>query len=349
MHAKKLMCRPCYQRVGTMSTTTAVDKKITAVDEKKSTPWTLFQKRVRGLTSFPSNEVMRLCSFLKARKDMTAWIDEEIMTLIPEWRASEPDAETKKKTKEAKEVKEVKAPKESKAAKKVKETAKEEDPTPSASVSVSVSVSVSAPAPVEGLASLEFHLNEAKKKCDTAKSIADKEDGLAKKATEKADEAMKTALDFQKKAEKAVATAAEARALFEGCQKEVATRTEEFEKETAATALAAAAAATATATATAVISEPEEPLHLRRKKIPKHIKTLVWNKYIGPETASSDCMSCRTVKISNRSFHCGHVIAESKGGDMNINNLRPICEACNGSMGTRSMNEFTKEFFGWSV
>ena len=164
---------------------------------------------------------------------------------------------------------------------------------------------------------------------------------------------MKTALDFQKKAEKAVAVAAEARALFEGCQKEVAARTEEFEKETAAAAAAAAAAtalaATATATATAVISEPEEPLHLRRKKIPKHIKTLVWNKYIGPETASADCTSCRTVKISNRSFHCGHVIAESKGGDMNINNLRPICEACNGSMGTRSMNEFTKEFFGWTV
>ncbi len=40
---------------------------------------------------------------------------------------------------------------------------------------------------------------------------------------------------------------------------------------------------------------------------------------------------------------------EAKGGDMTINNLRPICAACNGSMGTMSMNEFTTQFFGWSI
>jgi hypothetical protein len=98
-------------------------------------------------------------------------------------------------------------------------------------------------------------------------------------------------------------------------------------------------------------SKKEDPdaIHVKRKKIPKHIKTLIWNKYMGVEIAQADCVSCRSVKITNRSFHCGHVIAESKGGDLNINNLRPICEACNGSMGTRSMNEFTQEFFGWSV
>ena len=97
-----------------------------------------------------------------------------------------------------------------------------------------------------------------------------------------------------------------------------------------------------------VPKEPK-PVKEKRKAIPKHIKTLVWNKYIGADIASADCVSCRTVKISNRSFHCGHVIADSKGGDMTINNLRPICDACNGSMGTKSMNEFTKEFFGWTV
>ena len=53
--------------------------------------------------------------------------------------------------------------------------------------------------------------------------------------------------------------------------------------------------------------------------------------------------------ISIRSFHCGHVIAESKGGDTNIANLRPVCAACNLSMGVMSMNEFTTKFFGWSV
>ena len=87
----------------------------------------------------------------------------------------------------------------------------------------------------------------------------------------------------------------------------------------------------------------------RRKGIPKHIKTLVWNKYIGAAVNSTKCLSCREELISIRSFHCGHVIAEAKGGDSTINNLRPICAPCNSSMGTMSMNEFTKTYFGWEV
>lgn len=91
------------------------------------------------------------------------------------------------------------------------------------------------------------------------------------------------------------------------------------------------------------------PVHIRRKYIPKHIKTLVWNKYNGCENAEAKCASCRQERINIRNFHCGHVIAEANGGDMTINNLRPICAPCNLSMGTRSMNEFTSEFFGWIV
>jgi hypothetical protein len=95
--------------------------------------------------------------------------------------------------------------------------------------------------------------------------------------------------------------------------------------------------------------DDKQPLYMRRKNIPKHIKTLVWNKYIGRETVESKCVSCKQEKIDMRNFHCGHVLAEAKGGDLTINNLRPICAPCNLSMGTKSMNEFTQEFFGWSV
>jgi 5-methylcytosine-specific restriction endonuclease McrA len=87
----------------------------------------------------------------------------------------------------------------------------------------------------------------------------------------------------------------------------------------------------------------------KKKTIPKHVKTLVWNKYIGADKAKAHCMSCRQADISIRSFHCGHVIAEAKGGDMTINNLRPICSDCNLAMGTMSMNEFTSQFFGWQI
>jgi len=91
------------------------------------------------------------------------------------------------------------------------------------------------------------------------------------------------------------------------------------------------------------------PLCERRKKIPKHIKTLVWNTHMGISNLESKCFSCRMEKVDARNFQCGHVVAEAKGGDLKISNLRPICQPCNGSMGTRSMNEFTKEFFGWEV
>ena len=34
-------------------------------------------------------------------------------------------------------------------------------------------------------------------------------------------------------------------------------------------------------------------------------------------------------------FHVGHNIPESKGGDMVLENLRPICQGCNLSMGSQ--------------
>jgi hypothetical protein len=208
---------------------------------------------------------------------------------------------------------------------------KAEDPVPATTAATAANTTAN-----------EFHLNEAKKKVVTAKNIADKAEIEAKRATERAEDAMKVAMDLKAKATAAEAVVADARAVILDCQKDVIAKTAEFEKATAAAAAAASAAATEP-------DSPSDPIHLRRKKIPKHIKTLVWNKYIGADVAQANCVSCRDTKITNRSFHCGHVIAESKGGDMTINNLRPICDACNGSMGVQSMNEFTKEFFGWVV
>lgn len=78
----------------------------------------------------------------------------------------------------------------------------------------------------------------------------------------------------------------------------------------------------------------------------RSIRTLAWNKYIGADNANANakCISCKEERIDCRNFHCGHVLSESKGGDLTIANLRPICSHL--SMGTRSMNEFTLEFFG---
>jgi len=90
-------------------------------------------------------------------------------------------------------------------------------------------------------------------------------------------------------------------------------------------------------------------LHIKKKSIPKYIKTLIWNKYIGEDKAIAKCMSCRQAQISVNHFHAGHVISEAKGGDITINNLRPICGSCNLGMGKMDMNTFTKEYFGWEI
>ena len=41
-------------------------------------------------------------------------------------------------------------------------------------------------------------------------------------------------------------------------------------------------------------------------------------------------------------YECGHVESEATGGDMSIENLRPICSSCNKSMGIKNMREYIK-------
>jgi 5-methylcytosine-specific restriction endonuclease McrA len=80
----------------------------------------------------------------------------------------------------------------------------------------------------------------------------------------------------------------------------------------------------------------------KKKYIPKKMREMVWDKYIGENIAVSPCWCCQSTNIKNTDFVCGHVIAESCGGDTNVDNMRPICSMCNLSMGTKNMHEFMK-------
>ena len=92
--------------------------------------------------------------------------------------------------------------------------------------------------------------------------------------------------------------------------------------------------------------EQKEPNSTYKKiNIPKSVKTMVWNLYIGVAVSETVCMCCSQEKITMREFHCGHVISEVKGGTNSIENLRPICAPCNGSMKTMDMREFVKTYF----
>jgi hypothetical protein len=69
----------------------------------------------------------------------------------------------------------------------------------------------------------------------------------------------------------------------------------------------------------------------------------VLNKYICESIGKSKCYCCKLTE-TQLSFHCGQVISEKNGGKINVENLRPICQNCNSSMGTKNMNDFIQEY-----
>jgi hypothetical protein len=90
--------------------------------------------------------------------------------------------------------------------------------------------------------------------------------------------------------------------------------------------------------------EINKKLKYKKKKISATLKRLVWNKWIGEEIGKFKCLCCNISDITAFSFNCGHIIAESKGGDTILSNLKPICQNCNSSMGCMNMDDFMKSF-----
>jgi hypothetical protein len=86
------------------------------------------------------------------------------------------------------------------------------------------------------------------------------------------------------------------------------------------------------------------PVGKKRKNINKTVKHALWTKYYG-KNMEGLCYVCETNLINCFSFEAGHVIAAANGGSDNINNLRPICKSCNGSMGTQNLEAFKEHFF----
>ena len=77
-----------------------------------------------------------------------------------------------------------------------------------------------------------------------------------------------------------------------------------------------------------------------RSNIPKRIKTMVWDQYVGADVVNTKCFCCNVSVIRIIDFACGHIQSVACGGKDTIENLRPICHACNSSMGTSNMIEF---------
>ena len=77
-----------------------------------------------------------------------------------------------------------------------------------------------------------------------------------------------------------------------------------------------------------------------KDNIPKIKKQEIWEYYIGIDIGRTKCLCCNINDITQFNFVNGHIIAKSKGGDMSKENLCPICQSCNSSMGNENMIEF---------
>ena len=87
----------------------------------------------------------------------------------------------------------------------------------------------------------------------------------------------------------------------------------------------------------------------KKKPISKALKIVTWNKCIGEEIGKAKCYCCELTEITQSKFHCGHVLAEVNGGDLHVDNLKPICESCNKSMGIKNMVDFKKQLISNNI
>lgn len=80
----------------------------------------------------------------------------------------------------------------------------------------------------------------------------------------------------------------------------------------------------------------------KKRPIPKKVRGAVWRLSFG-NSMDGSCYCCST-KIAYDEHHCGHILAEVRGGKTEIDNLKPICSGCNSQMGTTNMEEFKNMF-----
>ena len=87
----------------------------------------------------------------------------------------------------------------------------------------------------------------------------------------------------------------------------------------------------------------EKKVKKPKEKIPVSVKNTLWSLHF-PNVLEGKCKCCQTETITRNNFDCGHIISEKNGGEIKLENLKPICRACNSSMGVMNMNDYMKKY-----
>ena len=83
----------------------------------------------------------------------------------------------------------------------------------------------------------------------------------------------------------------------------------------------------------------------KKKKIPKKIKNDAWDFHVGKNVAIAKCLCCKTKEINAKDFVAGHIMSEYNGGEVVVENLVPICQPCNSSMGVTNMDVYVETYY----
>lgn len=82
-----------------------------------------------------------------------------------------------------------------------------------------------------------------------------------------------------------------------------------------------------------------------KQKISTKLKENIWNTYYNSKTKKQCPISNCKKFITNKKFHAGHIISEKNGGNLEIDNLHPICATCNTKMSIKNWVEYDKISF----
>lgn len=90
--------------------------------------------------------------------------------------------------------------------------------------------------------------------------------------------------------------------------------------------------------------EIPKKINSKEKRVPKKLKIEIWNKFIGKKHGIGSCYVCND-EIDSKHFEAGHIKARAKGGETTIENLRPVCEPCNKSIGSMNMDDYKDKYY----
>ena len=97
-----------------------------------------------------------------------------------------------------------------------------------------------------------------------------------------------------------------------------------------------------------VVAEPEF-IRESRKAIPARTKNSVWKLYFDEEEHGNcfccDKEICKKASEPTKTWNCGHVVSDHDGGEITVENMRPVCFTCNQQMKTQNMMVFKSMFY----